>query len=48
MKTKVVPVITEATGTISLSLRQYVSNMPGYHDIKEQPYLALHTKCGMC
>jgi hypothetical protein len=29
MKAKVIPVITGATGTISESLRQYLSNIPG-------------------
>ena len=32
---KVIPVITGATGTISKSLRQYLSSMPGKHKIKE-------------
>jgi hypothetical protein len=31
---KVVPVIIWATGTISESLRQYLSNIPGQHEIK--------------
>ena len=35
IKTKVIPVITGATGTISKSLRQYLSNIPGNHEIKE-------------
>jgi hypothetical protein len=35
VKGKVVPVITGATGTISKSLRQYLSNIPGKHEIKE-------------
>ena len=35
MKAKVIPVIIEATGTISKSLRQYLSNKPGEHEIKE-------------
>jgi hypothetical protein len=46
VKAKVIPVITGATGTISKSLRQYLSNIPGKHEIKEiqkQPYWALHT-----
>ena len=33
--TKVIPVIIGATGTISKSLRQYLSNIPGKHEIKE-------------
>jgi len=28
-------VIIEATGTISISLRQYLSNVSGKHEIKE-------------
>ena len=35
VKTKVVPVITGATGTMSKSLRLYLSNIPGEHEIKE-------------
>ena len=35
VKTKVIPVITGATGTISKSFRQYVSNIPGKHEVKE-------------
>jgi hypothetical protein len=35
VKTKVTPVITGATGTISKSFRKYLSNIPGKHDIKE-------------
>jgi len=31
----VTPVITGATGTISKSLRQYLNNIPGKHEIKE-------------
>jgi len=34
-KTKVIPVIMRATGTISKSLRQYLSNISGKHEIKE-------------
>jgi len=29
------PGIIEATGTISESLRKYVSNIPGKHEVKE-------------
>jgi len=32
---KVIPVIRGATGAISESLRQYLSNIPGKHEIKE-------------
>ena len=35
VKVKMIPVITGATGTISKSLRQYLSNIPGKHVIKE-------------
>jgi len=32
---KMIPVILGAIGTISKSLRQYLSNVPGKHEIKE-------------
>jgi len=35
VKTKVIPVIIGATGTISKSFRKYVSNIPGKHEDKE-------------
>jgi len=35
VKTKVIPVIIGATGTISNSFRKYVSNVPGKHEVKE-------------
>jgi len=35
VKTKVIPVITGATGTISKSFRKYVSNITGKHKVKE-------------
>jgi len=35
VKTKVIPVITGATGTVSKSFRKYVSNIPGKHEAKE-------------
>jgi len=35
VKEKVILVITGATGTISKSLRQYWSNVPGKYKIKE-------------
>jgi hypothetical protein len=34
-KTKVIPVIIGATGTISKSFRKYVKNVPGNHEVKE-------------
>ena len=35
VKAKVIPVIMRATGTVSKSLRQYLSNISGKHEIKE-------------
>jgi hypothetical protein len=35
VKTKVIPVIIGATGTISKSFRKYVSNIPGTHEVRE-------------
>ena len=35
VKTKVMPVIIGATGTVSESFRKYVSNIPGKHEVKE-------------
>ena len=35
VKTRVIPVIIGATGTISKSFRKYISNIPGNHDVKE-------------
>ena len=35
IKEKVILVITGATGPISKSLRQYLSKIPGQHEIKE-------------
>jgi len=35
VKTKVIPVIIGAAGTISKSFRKYVSNIPGKHEVKE-------------
>ena len=46
VKTKVMPVIIRATGTISKSFRKYVSNIPGKHVVKELPHWALHTYFG--
>ena len=51
-KTKVIPVITGATGTISKSFRKYVSNIPGNHEVKELQKTAIlgtaHTYFGKC
>jgi len=55
----VIPVITGATGTNSKSLRQYLNNLPGMHEINKlqqqqqqqqqnQPYWSLHTYYGKC
>ena len=41
VKTKVIPVIIGATGTISKSFRKYVSNIPGKHEVKEQQKTAI-------
>jgi hypothetical protein len=35
VKTRVIPVIIGATGTISKSFIQYVSTIPGHHDVRE-------------
>jgi len=35
VRAKVIPVVIGATGTISKSLRQYLSNIQGMHGIKE-------------
>jgi len=35
VKTKVIPVITGANGTISNSFRKYVRNITGRHEVKE-------------
>jgi len=35
VRAKVIPVIIGATGTISKSLRQYLSNIPGKDEMKE-------------
>ena len=35
LKTKVIPVIIGATGTISKTFRKYVNNIPGKREVKE-------------
>jgi hypothetical protein len=35
LKSRVIPVIIGATGTISESFRKYVSNIPGKHEVRE-------------
>jgi hypothetical protein len=37
VKAKVIPVIIWATGTIQNHFWQYLSNIPGKHEIKELP-----------
>ena len=49
VKTKVIPVIIGATGTVSKSFRKYASNIPGNmksRNYRKQPYCALHTYFG--
>jgi len=41
VKSKVIPVIIGATGTISKSFRKYVSNIPGKHEVKELQNIAI-------
>jgi hypothetical protein len=41
VKARLMPVIIGATGTISKSLRQYLSNLPGKHEIKELQITAI-------
>jgi len=41
VRTKVIPVITGATGTISKSFRKYVSNIPGKHEVKKLQKIAI-------
>ena len=41
VKTKVIPVIIGATGTISKTFRKYVMNIPGNHEIKELQKIAI-------
>jgi hypothetical protein len=50
VKAKVVPVVTGATETILKSLRQYLSNIPGEHEIKELQKTAIlcTAHCGNC
>jgi hypothetical protein len=43
VKTRVMPVIIGATGTISQSFRKYVSTIPGNHNIREHIWYCTHT-----
>ena len=42
---QVMPVITGATGTIAMSLRQYLSNITGKREIKELQKTAIFGHC---
>jgi len=49
VKPKAIPVIRGATGTISKSLIEYLSNIEestNFRNCKKQPYWALHTYYG--
>ena len=50
VKTKVIPVIIGATGTISKSFGKYMSHIPGKfmksRNCRKQPHWALHTYFG--
>jgi hypothetical protein len=49
VKTKVIPVIIGATGTVSKSFRKYVINIPGNmksRSKRKQTHWALYTYCG--
>jgi hypothetical protein len=35
VKTRVIPVLIGANGTISKSFRKYISNIPGNHEVKD-------------
>ena len=41
VKTKLIPVIIGATGTISNPFRKYVSNIPGKHEVREPQKTAI-------
>jgi hypothetical protein len=41
VKTRVIPVIIGAPGTISKSFRTYVSTIPGNHDVRERHKTAI-------
>ena len=45
VKTKVIPVIIGAIGTISKSFRKYLSNTPGNHEVKELQETAIFGHC---
>jgi hypothetical protein len=41
VKTRVIPAITEVTGTILKSFRKYVSTIPGNHEVRELQQTAI-------
>jgi hypothetical protein len=41
VKTRVIPVIIEATGTISKSFRKCVSSIPGNHEVRKLQKIAI-------
>jgi hypothetical protein len=41
VKTRVIPVIIGATGTVSKSFRKYVSTIPGNHEFTEMQKAAI-------
>jgi hypothetical protein len=48
VKTKMIPVIIVATGTISKPFTKYLNNVPSKHNkvLQQTATLALHTYCG--
>jgi len=48
VKAKTIPVIIGATGTVAKSLRRYLSNIPGKHEIKELPKKTKNSHIGHC
>ena len=44
VKTKVIPLIILETGTTSKSFRNYVSNIPGKHEVNENSHTG-HCTC---
>jgi hypothetical protein len=41
VKSRVIPVIIGATGTVSKSFRKHVSSIPGNHEVREQQKTAI-------
>jgi hypothetical protein len=51
VKTKVTPVVIGVTGTISKSVKKYLSSVPENtksRNYRKQLYWAQHTHCGKC